>query len=185
MAEVFPDTPAAAAGFQTGDVIRTFSGHAVTDPRKLQEIVERSPAGSKQKVDVVRDGKPALLSVVVKPLPNDFETAAAPLPGGPKGESSDYADNELGLRVGELTGEVAKQLGYEGVAGVLITGVDENGIAGEAGISEGMVILRVGKKPVKSVADFKAAMASESLKDGILLLIRTADGNRFVVLQSS
>ena len=49
----------------------------------------------------------------------------------------------------------------------------------------GMLILKVGSKPVKSVDDFKNAMKGESLEKGILLLVRAGTNNRFVVLQRS
>jgi len=186
VAEIFPDTPAADAGFEIGDIIRTFAGHPVTNPRELQEAVERSQPGTKQRVDIVRNRKPDTLSVVVKPLPKDFGMAGGPSLGqGRTEDASGYTNDDLGLDVGDLTEELAEQLGYEGFSGVVITGVDIDGIAAEAGISEGMLVLKVGSKVVKSVADFKAAMKGESLKEGILLLIRAKDSNRFIVLQKS
>ncbi|MEE8451261.1 MAG: Do family serine endopeptidase [Thermoguttaceae bacterium] len=183
---IFPDTPAAAAGFQADDIIRTFAGHSVTNPRELQEAVERSQPGTKQRVDIVRNGKPETLSVVVKPLPKDFGTARGPSLRHGRGEDTPgYTSDDLGLDVDDLTEELAEKLGYEGFAGVVITGVDVDGIAATAGISEGMLILKVGSKVVKSVADFEAAMKGESLEEGILLLIRAKDSNRFIVLQAS
>ncbi len=186
VSEVFPDTPAAKAGFQEGDVILAFAGHPVGSPRDLQAVVERSDAGSKQKVDIIRGGKPKTLQVEVKPLPDDFGVASAPsLRGEEEDEPAGFSSDDLGLEVDELTEEVAQRLGFEGIAGVLITEVDPAGIAAGAGIREGMLILRVGKKPVSSVAQFKAAMQGEDLEDGVLLLIRTSQGNRFVVLKES
>jgi len=44
--------------------------------------------------------------------------------------------------------------------------------------------MRVGKQPVKNVEDFRKAMKSEDLKAGVMLLVRTEGGNRFVVLQA-
>jgi len=183
--EVFPDTPAAVAGFREGDVILTFAGHEVGSPRQLQEVVERSPAGSKQKVGIIRDRKPASLTVVVKPLPGDFGLASAPLGSDDRrnGDSPAYSNSELGLEVGDLTTELAKRLGYEGFQGVLITDAEPDGIAAAAGIRSGMLILRVGNKIVKSVDEFKAALKTQSLEKGVLLLIRTEGGNRFVVLK--
>ena len=46
-----------------------------------------------------------------------------------------------------------------------------------------MLILRMGKKDVQSVAEFKAAIKAESLKDGVMLLVRTRRGNHFLILQ--
>jgi hypothetical protein len=45
------------------------------------------------------------------------------------------------------------------------------------------VILRVGKTTVRSVAEFEKAIKGESLKEGILLLVRTSGGNRFVSIR--
>ena len=91
----------------------------------------------------------------------------------------------MGVQVGELTAEAARQLGYDAGAGVLVTAVDPEGPAAMAGLREGVLILRVGKKAVNSVAEFEAAVKSESIEDGILLLIRIRGANRFVVIQAS
>jgi serine protease Do len=186
VSEVFPESPAAKAGFQEGDVVLSFAGREVHSPRELQETVERLPTGSKQRVDIIRDGKPKKLEVVIERMPEDYGIASRPALGGRGGDgSSGYDSSELGLEVAELTDELAERLGYEGFSGVLITGVDNDGAAAEKGIREGMLILRVGKQPVKSVAEFKAAMEDQSLEDGIMLLIRTQGGNRFVLLEPS
>jgi len=130
--------------------------------------------------------KRTTLQVVVRPLPGDFGVAARPSPGGdPQGDDSGFRADKLGLQVGELTGPVAERLGFKGFSGVVVTGVEPDGLAAWAGIREGMLILRVGKQPVKSVAEFKAALKDQSVKEGVLLLVRTQQGNRFVVLQGS
>jgi serine protease Do len=68
----------------------------------------------------------------------------------------------------------------------VITKVDPDSVAAEKGLSEGFVILMIGKQPVKSVDDFQKAMKNESLEKGILLLVRTrSGGNHFVVLQQA
>jgi len=185
--EVYPKTPAAVAGFQEGDIVVAFAGQPVNNPRQLQEVVERSSAGSKQKVDVIRNGGPKTLYVVVKPMPNEFgvvEAPAIPRPGQ-KDDGAAFQSDDLGLEVGELNEELAKRLGLAGYSGVLITEVDPAGIAAAAGLAPGMLIRSVERKPVGSVADFKAALEDKSLSDGILLLVRTPRGNMFVVLKSS
>lgn len=182
VSEVMAGTPAAAAELQVGDVILAFAGRPVNDPRQLQEAVERSPIGSTQRVEILRDGKALTLTVKLEALPEDYETAARPqrAPG-----TTRYRSSELGLGVTELTDQLARQLGFEGLSGVVVSDVEPGGLAAAAGVREGMLIMRVGKKPVKSVAEFRAALQAESLEEGILLLLRTAEGNRFVVLQRS
>jgi serine protease Do len=87
------------------------------------------------------------------------------------------------MDVTDLTAEQAEQLGYKGETGALVAEVDPNGVAYANGIRPGMLVLKVGKKPVKSADDFEQAIGKESLKDGVLLLVRTQAGNRFVVLR--
>ena len=186
VAEVYPDTPAAKAGFREGDIILACAGHQVRNPRQLQEVVEQSPLGSTQQVDLLRDGKRLSLPVVVSPLPKELGAASVPSLGnrGRSGPSTPLSNRELGLQVADLTKDLAERLGYSGFSGAVVTAVDSDGIAGDAGIREGMLILRVGKKLVRSAAGFTDALQGESLQNGILLLIRTPDGgNRFVVLR--
>jgi serine protease Do len=182
--EVFPNAPAAQAGIQEGDVIVAFAGQPVGRPHQLQELVERSSFGSKQEVRVIRDRKPVTLSVEVKAMPESFGVTARRAKPERTSEGESFSARDLGLDVGELTPELAKQLGLEGQpTGVVITSVEPNGLAEEAGLREGMLITRVGKQPIKSVADFQKAVKAEDLKSGIMLLVRTPAGNRFVVLQ--
>jgi hypothetical protein len=46
-----------------------------------------------------------------------------------------------------------------------------------------MVIVEAGRKPVKTVADLSAALDEKALAKGVLLLVRTEQGSRFVVLR--
>lgn len=180
--EVFPDTPAARSGFQEGDVVVAFAGQSVRNPHQLQELVERAPLNSKQEVKVLREKKPVAMQVEVKSLPKKF-VAATPRAGRQQDESSAYSNRDFGLQAADLTPQLAERMGYKGFSGVIITGVDEDSLAAEAGLREGMLIIRVGNKSVKSLSEFEEAMKRTSPKDGVMLLVRTEGGNRFVVLQ--
>jgi hypothetical protein len=46
-----------------------------------------------------------------------------------------------------------------------------------------MLIIRVGRAPVKNVSEFEEAMNRASLKDGVLFQVRTEFGNNFIVLK--
>ena len=95
-----------------------------------------------------------------------------------------YEADELGIEVTELSADRATELGYEGESGVLITKVARDKIAFEKGLREGMMVLKVDKKPVKNVEEFKSALKGESVKEGILLLVRVPAGaNRFVMIK--
>jgi serine protease Do len=180
--KVFPDAPAAKAGFKEGDVVSAYAGEKVHSTHELQELVERSPFGSRQQVVVIRDGRPRSLVVEVQSMPQHFGSDARSRLHENEEEPT-YTNRDLGLDLSDLTPEIASKLGLNGGTGVLIAAVAENGIAAEAGLRKGMVILKVGNTPVGSVSDFEKAMKKQSLKEGVLLLVRTPAGNHFVVLQ--
>jgi serine protease Do len=183
VSEVYPNTPASEAGLQDGDVVVKFADHKVHGPRELQELVERVPLDSKQSVEVIRDGKPVTLSITAKSLPKNFGALAGEgHEEAEHGEAPKFESNNLGLEVTELAANDTLARTYKGFAGVLISKVEPNGPAAEQGLREGMLVMKVGSTPVKTVEEFQKAVKSESLKDGVMLLVRTPRGNRFVVL---
>ncbi|HEX3871368.1 MAG TPA: Do family serine endopeptidase, partial [Pirellulales bacterium] len=186
VAEIFSKSPASKAGFKEGDVITAFAGKAVHNPRDLQEVVEQSPMNSDQKVDIVRDGKEKTLTVHVEALPDNFgHTAQAGQKKDEQADRSGYHSDELGMDVSDLTEDVAEKLGLGDDKGVVITDVEADGAAADAGLRTGMLISKVDRKPVENVDQFKALMKDQSLKDGVLLQVRTESGKRFIVVRKS
>ena len=61
--QVFPDTPAAAAGIRSGDVIVTVDGQSVTDAGQLQTIVENSEVGQQLQLSIQRSGRTQRIAV--------------------------------------------------------------------------------------------------------------------------
>jgi serine protease Do len=179
--EVQPNTPAAAAGLKSGDVILEFSGKLVNSPLDLQVAVEQSPIGTAQPLAVMRNGKRLALEVTVREQPANYGSVKrSKVPSS----SGTMQDEKLGIDVGGLTPEVAEKLGVKSGEGVVITDVHNGSRADSAGLTTGMVIAQVGRQPIKSVSDFRAAMEKQSLEKGILLLIRSSEGTRFVVIQA-
>jgi serine protease Do len=78
---------------------------------------------------------------------------------------------------------VARELRIKNSDGVVITAVEEESPAEAAGLSASMVIVKVGDTTIKSVEDFEAATKNIEPGDGVLMLVRTAEGSRFVVVK--
>jgi serine protease Do len=177
--EVQPDTPAAKAGVKSGDVIVQFDEHPIESSRDLQNVVEKAGLGASHKLVVSRAGKLEALNVVLQTLP-----ASASRDGGDQAASkSDFS--ELGMEVSELTNEAATRIGLKDTKGVVISAVTPQGPADSAGLTEGMVISRVGQTDVTNVDSFRSAVAKSNLKSGVMLLVKTAEGSRFLVLKTS
>jgi serine protease Do len=188
ISKVSPNSPAAEAGMQTGDLITEFNGTKVHSPSELRELVERVAIGSHQKLTVIRDGKSMTVDVTAKAMPGDYasslERSAAPEETAET--PPEYEEGNVGLAVSELSADMVKALGMKKAEGVVITKVEPDSVAAEKGLSEGLVVLKVGNHAVKSVEEFRAALKSESLDKGILMLVRTRNGgNHFVVLQKA
>ncbi len=178
--EVRPDTPAAKAGLKAGDVILKFAGQAVTTPRELQGSVEMQKIGSSDPVLVLRDGKQMTLSVTCREMPASFTEVNNKSPEIGKAPSH---FGKLGLQVEDLTPQVAEHLGVKVDHGVAITDVQSGSPADMAGLATGMVITEVNRQAVKTVDDFRKALDARPLDKGVLLLVRSADGSRFVVIR--
>jgi serine protease Do len=181
--DVQPDSPAAVAGLKSQDVITSFNGTPIASHRQLSAVVGRTPIGKAVPVVVYRDGKETKLNVTVREAPANYG-----LRTDEQTEPEQHAEgkefDKLGLEVAPLTGDVARQLGHKDAAGVVITGVEPGSAAERAGLEASLAIVQVGRQNVKSVEDFEAAIAKGSLEKGILVLVKSAEGSRYVVLKS-
>jgi serine protease Do len=72
-----------------------------------------------------------------------------------------------------LTPQAAKQLGIEGeVTGLVVTDIDPDGPAAEAGIARGDVILEINRQAVSSADQVQAALERSGQRPVLLLINR-------------
>jgi len=100
----------------------------------------------------------AIPADVVRDSVKNFKTFAEKHPGGknqPAAEetSTSNAERMFGMQLQDLNEELTDALGYEPGRGVLISAVESNSPADQAGIERGLVIYRVGKHDVSSIKD--------------------------------
>ncbi len=79
MESVYPDTPAAAAGLRSNDVILAVDGTAVRNENQLINLVSGLPAGQHIRLQVWRERKVVFLDAVV----GDWAQGQAQLRGHP------------------------------------------------------------------------------------------------------
>ncbi len=177
VSEVRRDSPAEKAGLQPGDVVIRFNDREVQTPRDLQSLVERADPARKHAIEVIRDGKELALQVSVQVLMDDQKETRQAADDQP---SKSY--QAWGMEVQPLTQDVARQLGYAEAAGVVITRVDRQSPAYQAGVREGMLVTRIGQHEIADVSDFQSALEARSLEESLLMLVRTPEGSRFLVI---
>jgi serine protease Do len=179
--DVVPGSPAAAAGVQELDIITAFDGQSVKGTRALQEIVERATVGKPHVLSVFRDGQQVTLTIEVKPLPADLAKQVRPAkPANEPGAETFYSE-EFGLEVRDK-GSLPENA-YADFEGVVVDRVDADGVAAAAGLGPGVLIRKVGKTAVSTLAEFEAAIAKESAAEGVVLQVRSPRGNAVVLLK--
>jgi Do/DeqQ family serine protease len=166
---VAPAGPAEKAGLKRGDVIVSVNNQSVVDPNSLRNLVAGNAPGSTVKVSAVRDGREQNFQVALAELPErkaeqsdeDRDLGGAPTTG------------KYGLTLQSLTAESAQRFGLEANdQGLLVTRVNPDGSAASAGIRPGDLIQEVNRKPVKTFAEFSAAIQQSGARPALLLIKR-------------
>ncbi len=173
VSQVLPDTPAAEGGIERGDVIIEFNGEEISEWRDLPIVVANALVDTKAKVVAIRDGKQKTFHVRVGQLDDSVQVASA--------EEPNATTDAFGLRAQDLTPEIANQLGLDNTDGAIITEVDPDGPAAEAGIRRGDVIVELDRKAIESAGDL-----AKMLKDAygsVLVLVRRGDNTLYVPLK--
>lgn len=182
VSEVIADSPAAAAGLKSGDVIVSYDGKPVESPAMLRNMVAQTPVGKTAKVEVLRDNKRQTFNIKITEQPK--EIAQTDAEETIEGEDAGGKSVLSGLEVRNITPEIAGQLGLPPTTkGVIVTGLAPDSPAAAAGIQPGDVILEINRQPVRSVADLKRISAKLSQKEGALLLINRRGSKLFLAIK--
>jgi serine protease Do len=171
VANVSKDGPAEKAGIKVGDVIVEFDGKEVKDSGDLPIIVARTPVEKKVRMKVLRDKKEVMLNVAVGELKDEEVVASVPEKG------------ELGLTVQKVTPQMAESLGLEKADGVVVTAVEPGSAADDAGIRRGDVIMEVDRRSIRSLDEYKKAVAAIRKGRGVLFLVRRGESTLFLALK--
>jgi serine protease Do len=136
------NSPAAKAGFKTGDIIRKIDGQPVADSTDVTSRIGNMAPGTKVNVEVWRDGKPVTLTATIGSWDKGEKVASS--------DESSASHAKLGLAVRPLTSDEKQEVGHGGL-------VVENasGPAALAGIQPGDVIVSVGTTKVTTVEGLK------------------------------
>lgn len=169
------------AGVKRNDVIRAINGEKVEDSNALRNKVAGTLPGTEVKLSILRDGKEMEVTVTLDELdPNSSVGTTEPDSGGNTRPGAENQSGKLGISLEPLTAATAKRLGVEeGAGGMVITKVNPDGPAAEAGLSEGDVILEINRNSVKSMGDVNSAI--ESAGDRPLLLLVSSRGQTVFV----
>jgi serine protease Do len=179
LADVVKGGPADKAGVKPGDVVVSLNGKPVTDANQLTRDVGAIPPGQTVKLEIVRDGKQRQVEVKLGERPDEKETTARA--GGQGGDADKSSGDVLGVRVQDLTPELAQRARVEpGTKGVVVIDVAPESPASQAGLDPGDVILEVNRQPVASIADYRKVVSKLKKGDTVLLRVRSGQAVQYV-----
>jgi S1-C subfamily serine protease len=149
--EVVPESPAAAAGIRTGDVVLNVNGHAIDDPDGLRFRIAIAPLDLPARLTLWRAGQLRDVSVTLVLPPEQPPRDPARLAG---------RHPLSGAAVANLNPALAEELGIDSAQrGVIVTSLAEGGIAEQLGLEPGDVVVSLNKQPVESVAQLRRLLA--------------------------
>jgi serine protease Do len=148
VSEVQAEGPAEKAGMKPGDVVVSFGGQSFPNARALQEKIASTAVGTKLPVKLMRKGPAGATELSVEVTVAKYEPKARAKP-----VLSD-ARSWRGLRVEAVTEKTARELALKETAGARVMKVEAGSLADKAKLQEGMVILEMNYKPVKTLEDF-------------------------------
>jgi serine protease Do len=191
VATVTPDSPAAAAGVEPGDVILSFDGQAIDNMRNLPRAVASTPIGKSVTVELLHKGTNKSVDVTVGLLPAADEAADEATQEDDNADEGDAPDKQemLGLSIAPLTDELRNQFGIgRTVEGVIITDVEPDSPAAQKHVKPGDVIVEVTQEKVKQPSDVLARLEAvkKSGRRTVLLLLSDSKGElRFVAVPTT
>jgi serine protease Do len=174
ISRVLPQSPAAKAGFEPGDVILKFNGKEIDASSALPPIVGRTAIGKAVPVEIMRNSKRQMLNVKVEQLPEDDEMAQF------SGQSDRLTDQRLAIEVADITDEQREQYDIEG--GVVVVSVDA-GAAAAAGIRRGDIISSLNNKKITSAKQFLDIAKKLPEGKAIPVLVQRGQGAIFLALK--
>ncbi len=163
--EVEPKTTAEELGLQQGDVITAIDGKEVTKMAELQEALSQRRPGEKVKVTFIRNKKSRTESATLRNAQGGTEVL----------EEMDI--DLFGAQLKPLSEEDGRALALR--YGLEVTAI-KKGKLQEAGITKGMILLKVNDREMRTVEDFEEAVKAANQSSDRVLWIRaiTPSGRR-------
>lgn len=170
-----PDSPARAAGLRRHDVIVAIGGRRVGRTGELQGVIAQYSPRDRVEVEVIRYGEPLRFEVQLTEAP--FAEEAMATPAGPEPDPSPHG---LGIELGELTGSLARELGYDRAGGAVVTNVDvRSPAAGKVG--RGQRIVAIDRVPIEAASEGERLLQGARSGDVLSFLLENGQGQTRIV----
>jgi serine protease Do len=163
VADVFEGDPAEKAGIQAKDIIIEVNDEKIETSRQLTAMIAGLKVGETARVEVFRDGKSKTFAVKLARRSDEKLTA--------RKASPKHEEEELGIRVTDLTSEMAQRFNLGEAAGVVVVGVESDSKGSEAGVQVGDIIKEINHQVIETVKDYTASVQKIKTGESVNLFI--------------
>ena len=163
VADVFEGDPADKAGIEAKDIILEVNDQKIETSRQLTAMIAGLKVGDTAKVEVMRNGKTKTFSV--KLAKRSDEKLAN------RGVPQKSEEEELGIRVTDLTSEMAQRFNLGDTGGVVVVGVESGSKGSEAGVQVGDIIKEINHQAIETVKDYTASVQKTKAGESVNLFI--------------
>ncbi len=168
--QVTPNSPAAKAGFKSGDVILKFNGSAISRTSDLLNYLNRTLPNQVIQLQVLRDDKVRNISAILTTAPDDTPAKLE--------QTAQQKGPVLGVTIRNLTANEQSQLDVKG--GILVQEVKLGGIAAQSRMIAGDIITQINNKAILNSNDFINSVSE--LKKGSIARVSIIRQNQHAML---
>ena len=168
--QVTPNSPAAKAGFKSGDVILKFNGSAISRTSDLLNYLNRTLPNQVIQLQVLRDDKVRNISATLTTAPDDTPAKVE--------QTAQQKGPVLGVTIRNLTANEQSQLDVKG--GILVQEVKLGGVAAQSRMIAGDIITQINNKTILNSDDFIQSVSE--LKKGSIARVSIIRQNQHAML---
>ena len=164
--EVTEKGPAQRAGIRVGDIIVSLGGTGINNRKEFHDILRGFTVGAPVAFEVRRGVVKHIMTLKGEEIPTD--------------ELDNFVWEAVGLVVEEPSRSSRSRRGA--APGLYVSRVRQGGPAGRIGIRPGDWIGKVGKDKVRSLDDFRSAVARMLYRESMLLLVFRGSAGYYVTI---
>ncbi|QGY80870.1 PDZ domain-containing protein [Sphingorhabdus lacus] len=183
---VVPGQAGDKGGLKEFDIVLKIDGQDVSPERTLSYIIANTKPGSRATLEILREGKPQKLNVIVGTRPTEEQIAKSnfnpdeqkEFDGETNEASAKYLRDALGISVIPLDEAIARRLGIPADTRGLVIDIAGSGTVAQAGIQRADIIVSVNYKSVTTPEELVTAIKSARAagRSNILLGVRRRGG---------
>lgn len=172
--KVMDDSPAKKAGLESGDVLVALNGEKVTDSDDLIDLMAETKPGDNLEITFVRDGREKKITVTAgEPrkekhvIWTDKHAGKAPKVLHRSAEKYGY----MGVYLDDLNEQLGRYFGVEEGNGALVSRVEEDSPAEQAGLKAGDVIISIDEREIEDSQDVTKIMRKHEKGDHVTVVV--------------